>query len=69
MPIRLCYVEADLSHVPKEAQHSNYRRSSTFYEAYFEIIPALGLTAFRACIAWKEDVSGIRPFLTVQRVK
>ena len=66
---RLCYVEADLSHVRKEERYSNYRRTSAFYEVHFDIILALGLTEFRACIAWKENVSGIRPFFTMQRLK
>ena len=66
---RLCYVEADLSHVRKNAQYSNYRRTSAFYEVHFDIILALGLTEFRACVAWKEDVSGIWSFFTMQRLK
>jgi len=64
---RLGYL--DLSHVRKEAQYSNYQRSSTFYEVHPDVILALGLTEFRACIAWKENVSGIRPFFTMQRLK
>ena len=51
----LCYVEADLSHLPKPGKYSTYIHD-LYYEINFDVILALGLTEFNAFIAWREKV-------------
>ena len=54
----LCYVEGDLSQVPKPGQYSDHLRC-LFYEVRFDVILSLGLTEFKAFIAWTENVRSI----------
>lgn len=51
----LCYVQADLSSVPKQRIYSQHL-NAIFYQIRFDIILSFGLTEFRACIAWEEEV-------------
>ena len=51
----LCYVQADLSNVPKLKKYSPHL-DSLFYQIRFDIILSFGLTEFKACIAWEEEV-------------
>ncbi|KAF9524973.1 hypothetical protein CPB83DRAFT_871039 [Crepidotus variabilis] len=51
----LCYVEADLSHIPMPGKYSNHIHG-LFYDVTFDVILALGLTEFKAFIAWRENV-------------
>jgi hypothetical protein len=51
----LCYVEGDLSRVPKPGKYSHHIHD-LFYQVKFDVILSLGLTEFKAFIAWKENV-------------
>ncbi len=51
----LCYVEGDLSRVPKPGKYSHHIHD-LFYEVKFDLILSLGLTEFKAFIAWEENV-------------
>ena len=51
----LCYVEGDLSHVPKPESYSHHIHDS-YYEVKFDIILSFGLTELKAFIAWRENV-------------
>jgi len=57
----LCYVEADLSDVPMPGKYSNHTHN-LYYEVDYEIILSLGLTEFKAFVAWRENVRIHRPF-------
>jgi hypothetical protein len=54
----LCYVKADLSQVPKLKRYSVHL-PSFFHEVEFDVILSLGLTEFKAFIAWTENVRNI----------
>ena len=54
----LCYVEGDLSHVPKPAIYSHYI-DDLYYQVKFDIILSFGLTELKAFIAWKENVRSL----------
>jgi len=54
----LCYVEGDLSHVPKPGIYSRYI-DDHYYKIEFDIILSFGLTELKAFIAWKENVRGL----------
>ncbi len=58
----LCYVEGDLSHVPKPGIYSHYIHD-LYYKVDFDIILLFGLTELKAFIAWKENVRSCAPFL------
>lgn len=49
----LCYVEADLSHLPKHGKYSTHIHD-LYYEIKFDVILSLGLTEFDAFVAWRE---------------
>lgn len=55
----LCWVEADLSHLPKTPKYSTYIHD-LYYEIEYDVILSLGLTEFNAFIAWREKVLLIR---------
>ena len=56
----LCHVQANLTNVPKLKVFSRHL-DSIFYRITFDIILSFGLTEFKACIAWEENVRW-RPF-------
>ena len=51
----LCWVEGDLSHVPKHEIYSPYIHDF-YYKFKFDIILSFGLTELKASIAWEENV-------------
>ena len=51
----LCYVQADLSHIPKYAKTSLMDKGR-YYRIDFDVVLSLGLTEVKAYIAWKENV-------------
>jgi len=57
----LCYVEADLSHLPKPGKYSTFIHD-LYYEVQFDVILSLGLTEFNAFIAWREKVHNLLLF-------
>jgi len=50
----LCYVEADLSHAPKNTKTSLDK--GRYYQINYDVVLSLGLTEIKAYIAWKENV-------------
>ena len=64
----LCYVKGDLSQVPKPGQYSDHIRG-LFYKVKYDVILSLGLTEFKAFIAWTENVRNILlSFRTIMNV-
>ena len=51
----LCYVQADLSHIPKSAKTSLVD-NGRYYRIDYDVVLSLGLTEMKAYIAWKENV-------------
>ena len=52
----LCYVQADLSHIPKYPKTSLVDKGH-YYRIDFDVVLSLGLTEIKAYIAWKESVN------------
>jgi len=64
----LCYIEGDLSQVPKPRQYSGHLRDF-YHTVQFDVILSLGLTEFKAFIAWTENVrSVLLSFPTIMNV-
>ena len=51
----LCYVKGDTTELCKSLLPQ--RGVATFYQAYFDVVLALGLTELKAYICWEENVS------------
>ena len=51
----LCVIEVDLSHLPLSCQQK-HSGEGTYYSVKYDIVLLLGLTEFKAAIAWQEDV-------------
>ncbi len=54
----LCFIKADLSHIPKLRKYSNHIRGY-YYEVKYNIVLSFGLTEFKAFIAWRENVRSL----------
>ncbi len=58
----LCYVEKDLSCIPRDVETSPVDHDD-YYKINFDVIVDLALTEMKAYIAWKEDVRKIYKFV------
>lgn len=48
-------MEADLSQIPMPGKYSDHLHG-LYYDVTFDVILSLGLTEFKAFVAWRENV-------------
>ena len=53
----LCVVKGDTTELCKSLQPKVDADAATFYEVYFDVVIALGLTELKAYVCWEENVS------------